>query len=81
MKQGDRLYQETMLRVGRGGMRGIDSLLESGHTGIAEKHTVLKMITYVRELEQELGINIPKATEVQTEGTIKVRDGNMEYWV
>ena len=62
-------------------MAGIDSLLENGHTGIAEKHTVLKMIAYVRALESQLGVNIPKATEISSDGRIRVIEGNTSYYL
>lgn len=80
MQKTNRLYKETLIRVGRLEMAGIDSLLEEGHTGIAEKHTVLKMIKYVRELEAQLGIELPKVQNIQT-GTIRVHEGNAVYYL
>ena len=49
-----------MLRVGEENMMGIDRLIAGRHNGIAERHTVEKLITYVRQLEKQLNINIPK---------------------
>lgn len=58
MQAESRLYRETRVRVGPEKMRGVDRLLEEGHTGIAEKHTVAKLMAYVASLEEQLGIPI-----------------------
>ena len=40
-------------------MRGIERLIDEGHYGIAERHTVSKMVSYVRELEKRVGLAVP----------------------
>lgn len=81
MRKDQRLYQEVLIRVGKTEMQGIDSLLENGHHGIAEMHTVQKFVMYVRDLESQLGINIPKADAVKHSGRIKIREGDTEYYI
>lgn len=81
MQKTDRLYQETLIRVGKDEMAGIDSLLDKGHTGIAERHAVQKMVLYVRELENRLGLDVPKATDIKPEGTIKVNTGRNTFYL
>jgi hypothetical protein len=58
MTEQSNLYRQTRVRVGPEHMRGVDRLLEEGHTGIAEKHTVAKLIAYVNYLEGQLGIHV-----------------------
>lgn len=59
MKVTDKLFKHTLIRVGPKDMRGIMRLLDDGHTGIAERHTVEKLIGYVKTLEKQLGLNVP----------------------
>lgn len=58
MQATDRLYIETKLRIGPDRMEGVDRLLSQGHTGIAEAKTVEKLLTYIRGLEAQLGLEI-----------------------
>lgn len=81
MTKNDKLYKETIIRLGKDQMAGVDSLLEKGHTGIAEKHTVLKLTSYVRELETKLGIQIPETGTIPTSGKIKVVEGPTVYYL
>lgn len=69
------------MRFGKAGMNGIDSLLDNGHTGIAEKHAVLKIIGYVQELEKQLGIETPEIQPSDIEGTIKVRSNGQTFYI
>lgn len=80
MQKADRLYRETLIRVGKSEMQGVDSLLDAGHTGIAERHTVEKLMAYVRKIETELKIDIPKP-EKNVTGELKVCYGNTQYFI
>lgn len=59
MTKQDVLYKQTLVRVGPEKMVGVQRLIDGGHTGIAEKHTVSKLITYIKALEEKLGITVP----------------------
>ena len=77
----DVLYKETLIRVGAEEMIGIDRLLSEGHKGIAEKHTVQKLILYTRNLEKKLGIDVPRPEKAPVkEGLIKVNAGGAVYY-
>ncbi len=65
MTKNDKLYRETLIRVGDFQMSGVDQLLENGHTGLAEKHTVSKLVMYIRSLESQLGINLPNEKQAR----------------
>lgn len=78
MQKSDHLYTQTKLRVGAINMAGIDSLLDAGHTGLAEKHTVAKLIVYVRELEEQLGISVVETVE---SNKIKVQNGEQVFYI
>lgn len=82
MKVNNKLYRHTLVRVGPEKMKGIDRLLEEGHHGIAERHTVGKLLDYVKQLEQQLGINVPDPDKTgNTEGFIRVNQNGVSYLV
>jgi len=58
MTKNDKLYKELVARFGKDEMVGIDRLLEQGHTGIAERHAVQKLVIYLRALEEHMGIRV-----------------------
>lgn len=78
MQKTDRLYEETRLRVGTINMEGVDQLLENGHTGLAEKHTVSKLISYVQSLEDQLGVEVRTP---ETVDRIKVNNGTKSFFL
>lgn len=80
MRKSSRLYNETLLRVGPGAMRGVDRLLEKKHRGIAEKHTVHKLITYVESLEDQLGVNVSSDSEPSTD-FIRLNKGGISRYI
>lgn len=83
MKVTDTLFTETLKRVGPDELVGVRNLLAEGHTGIAEKHTVNKLIAYVRGLEEKLGINIPdpKDKSVLNGKLMKINEAGVSYFV
>lgn len=81
MTKNDRLYKESLRRFGPEEMAGIDSLLEAGHTGIAERHAVQKMILYVRSLEDQLGIDVPKIDRSTDIAGIKINSGESSFFL
>lgn len=83
MKQTDMLFKQTVARVGYDNMQGIVRLMDNGYNGIAEKHTVQKLFTYVKALESKLNINIEIPDPVKTpikEGMIKINQGGITYF-
>lgn len=82
MKIKDTLYKETLKRVGPEEMKGIQRLLADGHTGIAERHTVAKLIQYIRKLEKEAGIYVPKAEDEShpDKRVVKFNIGGSQYY-
>ena len=82
MTKNNRLYRELTVRVGSEEMQGINSLLENGHTGIAERHAVEKMVIYLRSLEQKLGIVYPDVRNVtEVTGNVVINDGDKQYFL
>lgn len=80
MKTTDRLYRHTLVRVGQDAMKGVDRLLEEGHHGIAERHTVGKLLDYIKHLESQLGINVPDPDKLQrADGYIRVNQNGVSY--
>lgn len=81
MKIKDVLYKQTLVRVGKESMQGIDRLIDDGHHGIAEKHTVGKLIAYVKGLEQKLGIVVPDPDSGKpTKGYMKINTNGVSYF-
>lgn len=81
MTKNDKLYKETLVRIGPEEMAGINSLLEAGHTGIAERHAVQKMVNYVRSLEAQLGIQVPGYTKDNEISGILINEGGRSYYL
>lgn len=51
------LYAMASQRVPAKELKGINSLIERKHYGVAEKHVVSKLRMYIEELEQKLGMD------------------------
>lgn len=82
MKIKDVLYKQTLVRVGPEKMVGIQRLIEEGHTGIAERHTVGKLFAYVKDLESQLGITVPDPDDKPNiRGFIKVNSHAGTYFM
>ena len=82
MKTTDALYRHTLVRVGPDAMRGIDRLLSEGHHGIAERHTVGKLVEYMKELEHRLGIHVPNPDkDTKAEGYIRSVQNGVTYFI
>lgn len=82
MKKKDKLYRYTLVRVGVEKMRGIDRLIEQGHHGIAERHTVEKLIAYVEGLEKQQGINVPNPDkDAHAKSFIRINQNGASYFV
>ena len=82
MQKTDRLYRETLLRVGPDNMEGVDRLLSDGHTGIAESKTVEKLLIYIRGLEKQLGIDVPAGErDINPENMIKITLKGVSHYV
>lgn len=81
MKTKDVLFKQTILRVGYDQMKGVERLVEEGHYGLAEKHTVAKLLEYVKGLEERLGIRIPDlSTTKVTPRLMKITSGGISYY-
>ncbi len=81
MTKEDRLYKETLIRVGPSEMKGIDRLLDKRHFGIAEKHTVSKLVGYIKTLEKKAGLDVPDPENAPIkEGMIKVNTNGGTYY-
>lgn len=81
MKFDSKLYKELALRVDRAELAGVNRLIERGHYGVAEKHGVHKLFTYVRALEKQLGIELPEAHKVVDNGQfLKINQGNRSFY-
>ena len=80
MKVSDKLFKETLARVGKQQMTGVIRLMTEGHYGIAERHTVGKLFQYVERLEKELGVevSIPEGSGVET---IKINKGEAVTYI
>lgn len=81
MRKNSVLFKQTVIRVGYDQMRGVERLIDDGYHGIAEKHTVGKLIAYVKSLEDKLGIDIPNPDNTPTkEGMIKINQNGVSYF-
>lgn len=81
MRKTDVLFKQTVLRVGYENMQGVERLIEQGHHGIAEKHTVAKLLYYVRALEKKCGIDIPDSTKtLNRKGLMRINYGDITYY-
>lgn len=67
MQVTDRLYLETLVRVGPEQLLGVNRLIAERHYGVAERHTVEKLINYIRQLETRLGIQSPDVKKLDLE--------------
>lgn len=75
-----KLYKETLIRVGKEEMIGINRLINDRHYGIAERHTVGKLLEYVRSLEKRLGINMPNVDAINIEKNfMKINANGVTY--
>lgn len=85
MKRNSKLYRQTKLRVGPEEMRGVERLLDDKHRGIAERHTVEKLFSYVEMLEEKLGISYDDNGERTQEKTdprlIKINKGGVSRYM
>ncbi len=84
MKKTDVLFRETLARVGNEEMRGIERLVDGGHYGIAERHTVSKLFGYIRQLEKKVGIVIPSVTAKTApvaKNMLKVNERGLTYFL
>ena len=81
MKITDKLFKETYARLGPDEMRGVMNLLDLGHTGIAERHTVEKLLAYVRKLEKQIGIDVPTIDgDVTGYRVLRIRERGCTYY-
>lgn len=76
----DVLFKETLMRVGHDEMSGVMRLIDEGHHGIAEKHTVGKLIAYIRKLENQLGIEIRVDAVPDRDKVIKINGYGGSYF-
>ena len=81
MLANSKLYKETLVRVGPDEMRGVNRLITNKHYGIAERHTVNKLIGYIRDLEKQMGIKVPKSKDFnEDQHFIKIiENGRIRY--
>lgn len=81
MRKNSVLFKQTVIRVGYDQMRGVERLIDDGYHGIAEKHTVAKLIAYVKNLEGKLNIDIPDPDNTpMKEGMIKINQRGITYF-
>lgn len=80
MQKNDRLYKETLRRVGKVEMFYTDQLLEQGYNGLAESHCVNKLLHYVETIEQESGVTVPSLAEAQS-NRIKINSGGDAWYL
>lgn len=81
MKFESKLYKEIALRVDKEELTGVNRLIESGHFGVAEKHGVHKLFTYVRALERRLGIKVPDISEFNmNQEFLKINAGGASFY-
>lgn len=81
MKFTDRLYREIRARVPHDELIGVNRLIDRGHYGIAEKHGVHKLMSYVESLEKQLGIEIPETRHIEhNPDFIKINAGGRTFY-